>query len=399
MVLVEQHLVMDKGICKEIDNLMWLSKNLYNYTLYHIRQHYFKTDKWLTSKEIYLLMRETKDYRALPDKVSKGTIRKLDDNIKSSFQAIKSYNKTPEKFTGKPKIPKYLNTKTGRFMVSYEKDAINHKTYKKDGRIMLSKTNIWIKPKAKLKDIKTITLTKQNNTYTINISYEKKEKVKRDLPVKHASIDLGVNNIVSLCFEHTDNPLIYDGRILKSINQGWNKRNAKLKSELSKGVYSSLRIKKETDKRNRRVSDFLHKLSRDIVNQLVSKNITDLIIGYNVGWKQDINLGKVNNQKFVNIPYLKLVNMLKYKCFLEGINVILTEESYTSKCSFIDNEPLKKQEVYLGNRKHRGLFISNKGLMINADVNGSYNILRKVVSQFKYGEGIVALIPTKILVG
>ena len=166
---------------------------------------------------------------------------------------------------------------------------------------------------------------------------------------------------------------------------------------MSEGVYSSERIRKETDKRNRRVSDFLHKLSRDIVNQLVSKNITDLIIGYNVGWKQDINLGKVNNQKFVNIPYLKLVNMLKYKCLLEGINVITTEESYTSKCSFIDNESLSKQKDYLGKRKHRGLFISNKGLEINADVNGSYNILKKAVPNvFNNGIEGVAVHPYRI---
>ena len=379
-------------MCKEIDNLMWLSKNLYNLTLYHIRQHYFNTNKWLTYKETYYLLRETDAYRALPDKVSKGTLKQLYDNLSAFFKALKAWKKNPSSFKGRPKLLKYLDKEKGRFIVSYDKEALNHKSYKKDGQIMLSKTDIWIKPQAKLKSIKQVTLTKNNSSYSINISYEKIEPVKSlQQEKKHASIDLGIGNIVSLCFEHTDQPIVYNGKVLKSINQGWNKRVSNHQSKLSKGVFISKRIKLETDKRNRRVSDYLHKLSADIVNQLVSKNVTNLIIGYNQGWKQDINIGKVNNQKFVNIPYLKLIQMLNYKCLLKGITVTTTEESYTSKCSFIDNEPMKKQIKYMGNRKHRGLFVASNGIKINADVNGGYNIMRKVVPDFKYEQGIVAL--------
>ena len=132
------------------------------------------------------------------------------------------------------------------------------------------------------------------------------------------------------------------------------------------------------------LNDYLHKASRYIVNQLVSNNINTLIIGYNKSWKQDANIGKVNNQKFVQIPFLKFVNMLEYKCQLVGITVVRQQESYTSKCSFLDNEPIKKHKEYAGKRIKRGLFKSRNGKLINADLNGSLNILKKAVGEFQY---------------
>jgi putative transposase len=417
MILVEQH-ILDESLSKECDNLMWKSKNVYNSALYYIRQYYFNTDKLLDPVDCYKILRGSDAYKQLPDKVSKSIIRKAYSNYESYFGAFKSYKQTPSKFNNRPEIPGYLDVHEGRFMVIYTLEAINHKNYKKDGSLKLSKTNIMVKPQVDFKQIKEITITKYNYKYVLNISYDtepiiiehtisektgkkvrvkqaKHEFIKTNKPTKHAAIDLGVNNLCTLTFEHTDKPLIYNGKPLKSINQRWNKRIAKHQSYLNKKLkeYTSNKIKKETDKRNRRVKDYLHKISTDLVNQLVSKDVTDLVIGYNSGWKQDISLGKVNNQKFVNIPYLKLIDMLKYKCFLKGITVILTEESYTSKCSFIDNESLNFHHKYMGERKHRGLFVSKSGFKYNADVNGSYNILRKVIPDFKYIKGINALCP------
>lgn len=134
-----------------------------------------------------------------------------------------------------------------------------------------------------------------------------------------------------------------------------------------------------TDKRNNKVTDYLHKASRVLVNQLVSREITTLVIGKNPNMKQDINIGKVNNQNFVQLPIMRFADMVKYKCELEGINVVLNEESYTSKCSFIDGEQICKHETYMGRRIKRGLFKSANGKYINADVNGSYNIMRKAI--------------------
>ena len=121
----------------------------------------------------------------------------------------------------------------------------------------------------------------------------------------------------------------------------------------------------------------MHKVSREITNQLVSSGVSTFVIGYNKGWKQDVNLGKRTNQNFVQLPFLMLVNMLKYKCALAGIRVVLREEAYTSKCSFIDDEPVEKQAEYKGRRKHRGLFVSSDGRKINADINSAGNILKK----------------------
>ena len=179
-------------------------------------------------------------------------------------------------------------------------------------------------------------------------------------------------------------PFSINGKPLKSINQYYDKEKARLQAHLKCNKKTSKRINSITNIRNNKVKDYLHKSSREIVNFLVSNNISTLIIGYNEEWKQNINLGRTNNQSFVNIPFYTFINQLDYKCKLEGINVILTEESYTSKCSFLDNESIEKHESYLGKRIKRGLFKSAEGKLINADLNGSLNILKKVVGEFEY---------------
>ena len=177
-----------------------------------------------------------------------------------------------------------------------------------------------------------------------------------------------------------DKPFIINGKPIKSVNQFYNKINAKLQS---KGKCTRKRATL-SNWRNNKIKDYLHKSSRYIVNQLVSKNINILVIGYNKGWKQDTNIGKVNNQKFVQIPHLMFVEMLEYKCKLLGITTIRQEESYTSKCSFMDKEPIKKHSQYMGKRVNRGLFKTSENKFINADLNGSLNILRKAVGEFQY---------------
>jgi putative transposase len=184
-------------------------------------------------------------------------------------------------------------------------------------------------------------------------------------------------------------PQIINGKPLKSINQHYNKQKAHLQSILETtnkhtNQKSSKRIQSITNNRNNKIKDFLHKASRYIVNHAVSNQINTIVIGYNKGWKQEINIGSKNNQNFVSIPFHTFLTQLQYKTKLEGINVVVHEESYTSKCSFLDNEPLKKHDAYLGKRVKRGLFCSSSGKKINADVNGSLNILRKVVGDFCY---------------
>jgi putative transposase len=364
---------------KELDEILFKSKNVYNSALYVWRQYYIKENKFISLNETYHIIKNYECYKQLPQNVSTQTLKLTFQNINSYFKAIKSYNKNPNKFLGKPKLPKYKDSIKGRIIAVYTSRVIRKKDFNK-GKIQLTGLSFSIPTKIEnYNDIKQVRIIPSINSIKIEIVYNKQEKkIKKNK--KLAAIDLGLNNLSTLCFNEVKNkPIIINGKPLKSINQYYNKKKSKLQSKLHNNKRTSKNILKLTEKRNNKIKDYLHKSSRCLVNQLVSKNISKLIIGYNKGWKQDINIGKKNNQNFVNIPFLHYINQLKYKCELEGIEVILNEESYTSKCSFIDMEDVKKHDSYVGKRIKRGLFKSKGGILINADLNGSYNIMRKVV--------------------
>ena len=192
-------------------------------------------------------------------------------------------------------------------------------------------------------------------------------------------------------------PVVVNGKPLKSTNQFYNKQKSKFQSELPKNVKISKRIQKLTFKRDCKINDYLHKSSDYIVKFCLEHELNTLIVGYNELWKQGINIGKVNNQNFIHIPYYKLIHMLTYKCEKYGINFTTQEESYTSKCSFLDNEEITKHEVYKGKRIKRGLFQTSDNTLINADVNGSYNIMKKAIPN-AFADGIegVAVHPYRV---
>ena len=192
----------------------------------------------------------------------------------------------------------------------------------------------------------------------------------------YAAIDLGLNNLATVA-TNVSKPFIINGRPLKSINQRWNKRKARLQSKLKKGVYKSKQIQTITNKRNRRVKNYLHQASKALINELRRLSISKVVIGCNKEWKQNISLGRRNNQNFVQIPHARFIEMVTYKAALAGIEIVIAEESYTSKCSFLDDEPIEKHEEYAGKRIKRGLFKSKTGKLINADINAAYNIMRK----------------------
>ena len=361
---------------KELDNLCFLSKNLYNATLYTIRQHYFQNKSYLSYNEVnkQFAKENNIDYRMLPAKVSQHTQILVDKAFKSFFALKKKENM-------KVKIPKYLD-KNGRQAVVYDKCSINHK----NNILKLSKTNIEIKTKIPYEKIKQIRIVPKNKfRIDIEVLYEVECKVNTN-NTKYASIDLGVNNLIAL-FIDEDNPYLLNGRPLKSINQYYNKEISSLKSKLKKGVYTSNRIIKLHNRRNNKVQDFMHKASRKLMNQLVLSKVTHLVIGYNKEIKQDISLGKKNNQNFVSIPFLTLINMIKYKAELLGIEVILQEESYTSKASALDLDKIpnfpEKTLGFSGTRIERGLYKTRNSLLLNADINGAINILRKYKPEYK----------------
>ena len=188
---------------------------------------------------------------------------------------------------------------------------------------------------------------------------------------------MGLNNLATVS-SNVIKPFIFNGKPLKSINQYYNKHKAHLMSLLLKGkLKSSKRLRRLEMKRMMKIKDYLHKTSRRIVELMEQNNIGTCFIGYNKGWKQEINIRKKNNQNFVSIPYSLLINMLKYKIEEKGGHLIELNEAYTSKCSFLDNEEVCKHETYKGKRIKRGLYLSNKKKVINADINGSLNILKR----------------------
>jgi len=386
MQLVEKHNIKKSHkFYDEIHDLCFRSKNLYNSLLYITNNHYAENKKYIGLMPMYHAIKATPIWNecGLPKKVCNQIVKQLDTNFRSYFAALKEYKKNPTNFLSCPKPPNYKNSKKGKNIIHYPKDAIYKTTFKKKGTIKLSDTNIEIKTKlTEYKDIKAVRLIPRNPNFVIEVVYEVEEpKIKKG--TKLASIDLGVNNLATVAFNDCLSPISINGKPLKSINQYYNKKKAEYQSKLKKPKYTTNKITKLTNKRNNKINDYMHKASILLVNQLVSRDISKLIIGYNQNWKQDINIGKRNNQNFTNIPFHTFINMIEYKCKLNGIDTTRTEESYTSKCSFLDNEPIEKHENYKGRRIKRGMFKSNNGTLINADLNGAYNIMRKVAPDFK----------------
>lgn len=375
MTLVEKHIVKKNNkYYKEIDHVCFLSKNLYNSTLYTVRQHYKETGQYMNYNEVNALFTKDEqiDYCALPRKVSKCTQMLLDKNYKSFFQKVKKDNKC--------RPPRYLDKINGRQITMYCKQALS---FKKKGFVKLSGTNIYVKTD---KNVQFVRLVPKNGYYVIEVGYTVTEVSFKENNNKYASVDLGVNNLATLT-SNVFSPMIINGRPVKSINKYYNELLSKTKTKLEKTnkQKTSKKLKTYCRIRNNKIDDYFHKASRFIVNHLVSTDVNTLIIGYNEGWKQDTRMHKDNKQNFVYIPFLKFINMLQYKCKLAGIKIILHEESYTSKTSFLDKDYIPTYGVndYPFNpsekRIKRGLFKNKNKTIINADVNGSYNIMRKTL--------------------
>ena len=398
MILTERHIISKHHkYYRECDELCLLSKNIYNYANYIIRQHFMESDGdlFLNEENKYLnyyflnkhfIKTKNDDYYKLPAKVSNGTLRLLDKNWISFFKAIKKYAKNPDKFLGRPKTPSYKHSTQGRCVTIYEKGAISLKKLKK-GILKLSKTNIELKLQSvNSQNIQSARIVpNKNDHYVIEIMYTVDEKI-LDTQENNTilGIDIGVNNLGALVTTEGDSLLI-NGKPLKSINQYYNKSMAKLRRSRNKEetLYTK-KMKKLTMKRDNKINDYLHKASNHIVKYCLTKKIGAIVIGKNDLWKQKVKMGKKNNQKFVDIPFAKFINVITYKAKLEGIIVIETEESYTSKCSFVDDESLNYHKKYLGKRVNRGTFKSKDGILINSDIQGALNIIRKVVPLFNF---------------
>ncbi|MCK4379672.1 MAG: transposase, partial [Candidatus Lokiarchaeota archaeon] len=359
----------------EFSKLCHLAKNLYNLANWYIRQDFFNLNNLLTYYDLDFILKNKQAYRSLPSQTSQQILKSVNRNWKSYFKGLKEYSLDFMKFKKRPKIPRYKR-KNGEFIVIFT----NQQCKIKEGFLFFPKrTNlnpIKTRITERLREVRIIPL---GIKYNIEIVYEKEEK-DLGLNKEHIlSIDLGLNNLITAVNNNGCKPFIIKGGMIKSINQYYNKQIAYYRSiENKKGNFiDTKRIQKLHLTRNNRLTTLFHRISKHIIGYCTLHNIGTIVIGYNHGWKHKINIGKCNNQKFVQIPFLKLIKQIEYKAQLKGIHILTVNENHTSKCSFLDNEPIRKHEKYAGKRISRGLFKTSKGILLNADVNGAYNIMKK----------------------
>ena len=405
MKLVERHIIKRTNVnYKKLVELTNLSCNLYNSALYVIRQHFFnKTNKrydndiasdiektYLNYYDLNRLLKETDEYTALPSNVSQEILKLVDKNFKSFFVLLTK--KKQKSYDKKCNIPRY--NKTNKNILIYNASTLS-KHYLDLNIIKIPKSDIKLRILHN-KSAKQVRIIPKNGYIIQEVIYDADIINQKKDNKRYMSIDIGINNLAS-CSSNVIKSFIINGRPIKSINQYYNKKKSKLQSNNKKvnNTQHSNRISKLTLKRNNKIDWYMHNASSYIVNQLVSNNINTLVIGSNKEWKQDTNMGKRNNQNFVYIPFDKLKQQLKYKCKLNGIICVEQEESYTSKCSFLDNETIQHHDSYYGKRINRGLFKTKENHYINADINGSLNILKKylnVASNIILNEGSRGLV-------
>ena len=380
--LTKQEYVALKTLCR-------LSKNLYNATLYAIRQYYFTEKKYLRYESAYHALKDNENYKLLNTDIAQQTMKVVDRDFKSFFALINKAKQCDYKFSN-IKLPHYL-PKDGYFMLIIPRFTV------KDGYFTVPMSNAFKKefgtvklpfPKnLDKKQVKEIRIIPKHNCkfFEIDFVYIQEQQTMQLNPNNALGIDLGLDNLAT-CVTNTGASFIVDGKKLKSINQWYNKENARLQSIKDKQGVKGLtnREYRLLTKRNNRVNYYMNKTARIIVNYCIQNNIGNIVVGYNIDWKRNINIGSCNNQNFTQIPHGNLRVKIKSLCERYGINYVEQEESYTSQADFFANDTLpvynadNPQEYnFSGKRISRGQYRTYQGRIINADCNGALNILRK----------------------
>jgi putative transposase len=370
----------------ELSSLRHLSKNLWNEANYLIRQEFFMNGNWIRYNTLAATLKTSENYKNLNAQTAQQILKVLDRSWNSFFKAIKEWSKNPDKFIGRPKLPNY-KPKDGEALLIFTNQQVTIKDH-----ILSFIKKLPLKIKTRLSDntnLREVRIIPKGLNYICEIIYKKQSEEgeinKRWYARIHngnrvIGIDLGLRNVVTIANNIGEIPIVIKGGILKSMNQYYNKEKAQLQSIYDKqGIKFGTRMSQLNSKRNHKIKDTMHKISRYTIGYCLENNIGTIVIGKNDNWKQEANMGKKNNQNFVQIPHFKLIQMLQYKAETEGITVKLQQESHTSKCSFLDSEPICHQETYKGVRFTRGLFRSENGTILNSDVNGAYNIIRKAI--------------------
>lgn len=390
---VERHWIKENhelySVC---DDLTFKAKNLYNAGLYQIRQSIFERDRCkegvkpsvLTWVELVSRFRKEKqaDMLALPSKVSANILKLIGSTIHSYYQTLKCYHdKSNLSVINKPKLPRYLHKTDGRYVVEFNNQTISKKRGV-NGELILCPKDLNLHIPTQVENPKCVRIVPKLGVFVIEVIYEVEE-----VPLKHtgnyAAIDLGVDTLASITFSNGVNPLLVKGSKIKSLNQGYNRLIAKAQSKLPTNQRTSKNIHRLWRNREMKLQSELHKITSFLSLYFDEMSIEKVFIGKNIGWKQEITLGKKTNQTFVSIPYNTFISQLTYKCKLRGVEVIEQEESYTSKASFVDQDEIpvygetEEKSQFSGKRISRGLYKTKQGFLLNADINGSYNILVK----------------------
>ncbi len=393
---VEQHLIQrNDSRFAAIDSAAFAAKNLYNAALYLVRQSFIFEGRYLNYEAVYHQMKGHEAYRALPTKVAQQVLRLLDKNWQSYFAACEAYREDPSKFRKHPKMPHYKHKTNGRSILVYTIQALSRPGLK---RGLIQPSMLPITVQTKQARIAQVRIVPRIGFYVVEVVYECQEAAPSGHPRLYAAIDIGVDNLAAITTNKKGFvPRLVNGRPIKSTNQFYNKRKAELQEAVGT-TGTTARMERLTAKRTRRINHYLHTASKAIIADLVAEGIGTLVVGKNPGWKQEAELGRVNNQHFVQLPHARFIAMLAYKAKRAGIRFILQEESYTSRASFLDGDPIPtydpKQEEkphFSGKRVKRGLYRAKDGRTLNADVNGSYNILRKALPT-AYANEIEALV-------
>jgi len=322
------------------------------------------------------IMKTEESFKAIKSNSGQHTLKILERNWKSFFVAIKDWSKNPSKYLGRPRLPNYLDKDKGRFICV----LTNTQTLIKGNNLYFSfkpfhPYNGLIKTKIQGKHIQTRIIPK-NGYYVIEVVYEIEVPEINEVSSRIIGIDLGLNNLMTVQNTFGEVPFVINGKPLKSMNQYYNMRKARIQSELKKvnGLNWSNKISQLTLKRDNKIDNYIHKATKYLVNYCKAFNVDVVVIGKNKTWKQSSK----RKRNFIQLPFEKVILQLQYKLKDIGIKMILIEESYTSKASFIDNDDMYKGVKFSGKRVKRGLYQSKDGLFINADINGASNIIRKV---------------------
>lgn len=378
---------------KLIDEMCFNSKNLYNEANYVIRQKFIESGEYINYYDMNKEFKTHENYKLCMSQPANSTLRLLDKNWKSYFRAIKDWKAHPDKYLGMPKLPNYL-PKDGRFPWMIPNNSCK---YDEENGELYFRLNILKGYKFKCRCLGRLIQVRfipRGTCYVMEICYEIEVPDCLTENNNIAAIDIGVDNLITMSNNIGESPLIVNGKPLKSINQQYNKEKAKIQSELMKcnGQSWSKKLDNLTLKRFQRVKNYMHNASALVIKWCVEHNIDTLVVGKNDTWKQE----KKHMQNFTSIPYEMLLQQIQYKCENAGIKYIETEEAYTSGTSYLDNEAPTKENYNKERRVQRGLFQA-KDTLINADVNGSLQIMRKVFPDSYTGYGIeVNLTPTII---